>query len=656
MVTDDNTSAQGTPFDLGDAEPTSSWFGFDRSETTALRRGASSPETVPVAVQRVPAGTWSNAHIDRLLNTAPTEARNTDGLVPVTRITGGPGEDLTVVSLRTDAPRFQERLDFRTPPTWNESAGVALGAAEAMEKGHSLGLRHGALQARDVVIDGRELAVAGMGLSLGGTPEPDITIAPEVASSGVPTVPGDVYSLGKLLEAGTTSDSSTPEAIRELIAESTAVDPNERVASAREFADRLRAAGGDALRSYTPMSFADSPLFAAPTAIAAPVKDSGTVPAVAPLPSAAPEKESNRRRVLPWLIGAALIGLVGIGLWAATSGESDGANGTTTLPTTEPTTAPPTTEPTTAPPTTEPTTAPPTTEPTTAPPTTQPTTEPPTTQPTTEPPTTETTTTAPPTTSPPVDATPAGQAGLEILHGIPDTPVDAYLDGELLIGGFNPGEVAGPLDLPGGSYEVELFAASDDPAATAEERSDLAIASAALPVTGEPGTLVITPTASGEVQLQSFTDDLSPVAAGEGRLTIRNPGPGVATITVASVDGGAPAEVRLAPGESLTTDLPAGDYVVQIADENGNELLTSVVSNVEGSLTSATAILSDQGDAELLLQRISDLGTPPDGIPTGNSGLLPGSDGDGSAGLILAGIGALGLLALVGRQRLRGVE
>ncbi len=638
MVTDDNTSTQGTPFDLGDAEPTSSWFGFDRSETTALRRGATSPETVPVAVQRVPAGTWSNAHIDRLLSTAPTEGRNTDGLVPVTRITGAPGEDLTVVSLRTDAPRFQERLDFRTPPTWNESAGVALGAAEAMEKGHSLGLRHGALQARDVVIDGRELAVAGMGLSLGGTPEPDITIAPEVASSGVPTVPGDVYSLGKLLEAGTTSDSSTPEAIRELIAESTAVDPNERVASAREFADRLRAAGGDALRSYTPMSFADSPLFAAPAAIAAAVENSGPVPAVAPLPADVPEDESDRRRALPWLIGAALIGLVGIGLWAATSGESDGANGTTTLPTTV-TTAPPTTEPsTTEPSTTEPSTAPPTTEPTTAPPTTQPT------------------TTAPPTTSPPIDATPAGQAGLEILHGIPDTPVDAYLDGELLIGGFNPGEVAGPLDLPGGTYEVELFAASDDPAATADERSDLAIASAALPVTGEPGSLVITPTASGQVQLQSFADDLSPVAAGEGRLTIRNPGPGVATITVAAVEGGVPVEVRLAPGESLTTDLLAGDYAVQIADEDGTELLSAVVSNVEGSLTSATAILPDQGDAELLLQRISDLGTPPDGIPTGNSGLLPGSDGHGSAGLVLAGLGAVGLLALVGRQRLRGVE
>ncbi|NNF53700.1 MAG: hypothetical protein HKN03_04570, partial [Acidimicrobiales bacterium] len=356
MDSDDNTSTPGTPFDLGDAEPTSSWFGFDRSETTAVRRGASSPEAVPVSVQRVPAGTWSDAHIDRLLNTAPTEGRDTSGLVPVARITGGPGDDLTVVSLRTDAPRFQERLDFRTPPTWNESAGVALGAAEAMEKGHSLGLRHGALQARDVVIDGRELAVAGMGLSLGGTPEADLSIAPEVASSGVPTVPGDVYSLGKLLEAGTSPDSSTPEAIRTLIAESTAADPNERVASAREFADRLRAAGGDALRSYTPMSFADSPLFAIPATVAAPVKDARTSPVVTPSSSTTPvpvATETTRRRVLPWLVGAVLLGLIGIGLWAATSDESAGSDGTTTLPTTV-TTEPTTTEPTTA--TTPPTT------------------------------------------------------------------------------------------------------------------------------------------------------------------------------------------------------------------------------------------------------------------------------------------------------------
>ncbi|NNF56481.1 MAG: DUF4397 domain-containing protein, partial [Acidimicrobiales bacterium] len=271
-------------------------------------------------------------------------------------------------------------------------------------------------------------------------------------------------------------------------------------------------------------------------------------------------------------------------------------------------------------------------------------------------PTTAPPTTAPPTTGPPIDATPASQAGLEILHGIPDTPVDAYLDGELLVGGFAPGELAGPLDLPGGSYDVDLYAASDEPAATADDRSDPPIASAELPVTGDPGTLVITPTASGEVQLQTFTDDLSPVPAGDGRLTIRNPGPGGVSITVAAVDGGLPMEVGLEPGESFTADLPAGDYVVQITDEAGNERLASVVSNVEGTLTSATAILPDVGDAELLLQRISDLGTPPDGIPTGNSGLLPGSHGDESTGLILAGIAALGLLALVGRQRLRNVE
>ncbi len=40
-----------------------------------------------------------------------------------------------------------------------------------------------------------------------------------------------------------------------------------------------------------------------------------------------------------------------------------------------------------------------------------------------------------------------------MLHAIPDTPVDVYVNGELTLDNFAPGDLAGPLALPAGDYE-----------------------------------------------------------------------------------------------------------------------------------------------------------------------------------------------------------
>jgi hypothetical protein len=57
----------------------------------------------------------------------------------------------------------------------------------------------------------------------------------------------------------------------------------------------------------------------------------------------------------------------------------------------------------------------------------------------------------------PASAATAGNAALSVLHGIPDTPVDVYVNGELTLDDFQPGDLAGPLDLPAGDYEVEVW-------------------------------------------------------------------------------------------------------------------------------------------------------------------------------------------------------
>ena len=52
----------------------------------------------------------------------------------------------------------------------------------------------------------------------------------------------------------------------------------------------------------------------------------------------------------------------------------------------------------------------------------------------------------------------ADTAELSVLHAIPDTTVDVYVNGALTLDDFTPGTLAGPLDLPAGSYALAITA------------------------------------------------------------------------------------------------------------------------------------------------------------------------------------------------------
>jgi hypothetical protein len=46
-----------------------------------------------------------------------------------------------------------------------------------------------------------------------------------------------------------------------------------------------------------------------------------------------------------------------------------------------------------------------------------------------------------------------------VVHGIPDTPVDVYVDGQRALDDFQPGTTQGPVDLPAGTREIAIFPA-----------------------------------------------------------------------------------------------------------------------------------------------------------------------------------------------------
>src|SRR5262245_9051570 len=50
-------------------------------------------------------------------------------------------------------------------------------------------------------------------------------------------------------------------------------------------------------------------------------------------------------------------------------------------------------------------------------------------------------------------------ATVVVVHGIPDRPVDVYVNAELTLDDFTFGTVTDPLSLPAGSYELDIRAA-----------------------------------------------------------------------------------------------------------------------------------------------------------------------------------------------------
>ena len=98
----------------------------------------------------------------------------------------------------------------------------------------------------------------------------------------------------------------------------------------------------------------------------------------------------------------------------------------------------------------------------------------------------------------------------------PDLPVDVYVNGALTLDDFQPETVAGPLDLPAGSYEVAITAAD-----AADASSPLLTAKADL-AGGNSYSLVAHLDADGNPTITPYANDISTISAGQTRLVVRH--------------------------------------------------------------------------------------------------------------------------------------
>ena len=233
-----------------------------------------------------------------------------------------------------------------------------------------------------------------------------------------------------------------------------------------------------------------------------------------------------------------------------------------------------------------------------------------------------------------------GDAQLSVLHGVPGLTVDVWVNGERTLDDFAPSTLAGPLALPAGSYDIAITAA------------DAADASAPVigPVTVDLAakgnyTAVANLGADGKPTANLFTNDVSQIAAGKGKLTVRHTAAAPAVDVLA---GGSAVISNLSNPKEKSLTLDPGTVPAAVAATGTTQPVIGPadVSVKEGAHTIVYAwgSLADK-NLQLAVQTIDGLHSAPGSVPGGRSGAA--DDGVDQAAAAI-GFGAAGLALLLG--------
>jgi hypothetical protein len=225
---------------------------------------------------------------------------------------------------------------------------------------------------------------------------------------------------------------------------------------------------------------------------------------------------------------------------------------------------------------------------------------------------------------------------VRVVHGIPDTPVDVYVDGTRALDDFQPGTSAGPVQLPAGARDVAIFPAD----AADGSGSPLLQATADLPA-GAAVTLVAHLSEAGEPTVTPFADDVSAVPAGQARLVVRHTAAAPAVDVLA---GGQAVVTGLANPDEQALEVPAGTVSAAVAAAGTTEPVIGPadVTLREGTATFVHAVGSLQDDSlDLVVVTVDGLHSAPSGVPAGAPSGAPYEEGS----VAWLGAGAAALLA-----------
>ena len=216
----------------------------------------------------------------------------------------------------------------------------------------------------------------------------------------------------------------------------------------------------------------------------------------------------------------------------------------------------------------------------------------------------------------------AGTASVSVVHGIPNTPVNVFVNGKSTLKDFKPGTVAGPLSLPSGTYKVTVFAASNT-----KGTGTPVISASATVEAGKNYSLVAHLTADGKPTLTAYVNDTSPVAAGKARIIVRHDAAAPAVDVRAN---GAVAFAKLTNPNQAQADLAAGSVKadVVLAGTTTVAIGPATLNLKEGTATIVYAVGSASAKSlGLVTQTIDGLQSAPKGVQAGTGGLLDTAHG-----------------------------
>ena len=237
---------------------------------------------------------------------------------------------------------------------------------------------------------------------------------------------------------------------------------------------------------------------------------------------------------------------------------------------------------------------------------------------------------------------PSDQVGsVRVVHGLRGLVADIYLDGNLALPTFQPERVTDPLSIPAGQHLVEIRTAG-----AAKTETPLLAQNVTVPA-GFEGSLIAHLGADGQPTLTAYADDLTPVPAGQTRVTVRH---AAAADGVSVLLNDQPAITSLAPEAEGTDIVAAGDYKVAVTPLAGGAPLAAPqdVQFAEGT-ANFMYLIGSQADGTLgwAAVQVKDLQTAPAVIQTGDGSSLSPDSGTNPlaigavAATLVAAIGAL---------------
>ena len=318
--------------------------------------------------------------VERFRSEARSAARLSHPNVVAVYDQGEDGGDVFLAMELVHGKTLREVIHEEAPLTAREALAILEAVLSALRAAHNAGIIHRDVKPENVIVrrDG-EVKVADFGLARAITNQTATSqtgvllgtvsyLSPEQVEKGVADPRSDVYAAGLLLfemltgRKAVTGDTpiqiaykhvhggvpapsslvrSVPAALDALVADATAVSPEDRFASAGDFLAALRstrktltdgeldepASGVVAVRQHTaPLELVPDPRGTARPGSAAPVERTAALP----LPAAPRGTPRRRRRRWPWLLAVLLLVSGGAGGWWFTAGPG----GTTRVPAT----------------------------------------------------------------------------------------------------------------------------------------------------------------------------------------------------------------------------------------------------------------------------------------------------------------------------------